>query len=364
MKAALAIGALALVGGSAWMGQGQWQSPWLALAAASLVAGGTWLGVALGALALSVSALVFSAPEWTLLGGLGLVAGGVALGLLARDVERTAPWALTSGSVRTGACIAGGLAGLTVLPDARLLLLDASGAPLELMARLQDPTARVAGLVHLPAVMESAVPGRELLILAGALALLAGFVLMRLQVTDPGRDERLGWSILGVAGGLVGLAGILGLAQLLSGDVDLPDAGAWALSLSKAGQGIAVTGVEVAPDARLGLASRPLVDLLRLVIGASVLVWSFGPWRRQSVTRLTGPRTGLLLAIGAACLAALFSPTSVSAVLVGGSGVLFFSVLIAQNEDPESRLGADLAGLVLIAWLAGWLTPAWTGIFV
>ena len=76
MKAALAIAALALVGGSAWIGQGQWQSPWLALAAASLVAGGTWLGVALGALALSVSALVLSAPEWTLLGGLGLVAGG------------------------------------------------------------------------------------------------------------------------------------------------------------------------------------------------------------------------------------------------------------------------------------------------
>lgn len=363
MKVARVALAVLLVGAAAWFGQERWLSPWLALAVGGLVAAGSWSGVALGALALGVGSLTLAAPEWTTLGGVGLMAGGLALGLLALEVEQRAPWALTHGAVRSGAWIAGGLLALTALPDARLLLLDAAGAPLELTARLQDPAARVAGLVHLPAVMESDVPGRWVLIFAGALALLAVFVLIRRQVTEPDQEERWGWRLLGLAGALIAVGGAMGLAQLLSSSVTIPGPEAWALSLSKAGQGTAVTGVEVASDARLGLASRPLVDLLRLACGALVLGWTLGPWRHRRVERIIGPRPGLLLACACACVAALLISHSVSWTLVGGAVVLFFSVLIAQRVPAASRLGEELAALVLLGWLVGWLSPAWTGAF-
>jgi hypothetical protein len=363
MRLALAIGAGLMVLASVWLGEGRWVSPWVSLALGSLIAGGTWAGLGLGALAVAMSGLVLTAPEWTVLGSVGLAAGGVALGLLGREMEKTAPWALTTGAVRSGAWVAGGLLLLAVMPDARLLLLDASGDPLELTARLQDPVAGVAGLVHLPAVMEARVPGLRVLIFAGLLALVAAFVLIRCQVTDPEKEARFGWRVLGLSGLLMFVVGLLGLLQLLSGSVSVPNADLWALSLSKAGQGTAVTGVEVASDARLGLASRPLVDPLRLVAGLLVALWAFGPWRHRTVVRPVGPRPNLLLAIAASCLAALFVSNSVSWVLVGGSVVLFFSVLIAQRNERTSRLGEELPVLVMIGWLVGWLSPAWTGSF-
>ncbi len=364
MSRALALGAGLLTFAAVWASDGRWVSPWVSLAAASVIASGTWMGLALGALAFAMSALILAAPEWTLLGGLGLISGGVALGLVAREVEKSAAWSLTRDSGRFGAGIAGGLLGLCALPDARLLLLDSAGRPLELTARLQDPAAGVAGLVHLPAVMEAPVPGHEALIAAGVLALIAAFLLIRRQVTEPDQEERFGWIALGSSAALVTLAGLWGLMQLVSESVSVPDAEVWALALSKAGQGTAVTGVELPSDARLGLASRPIIDPLRVIAGSLICVWSLGPWRRKTAARVPGPRPSLLLAIAFACLGALFVSNTVSWVLIGGALVAFFSVLIAQRHDRSSRLGEDLLALVMISWLAGWLSPAWTGAFI
>lgn len=363
MNRTLALGAGLLTLAAAGLSEGRLVSPWIAVAVGSIVAGGTWSGLALGALSCLMSVLVLAAPEWTLLGLVGLVAGGVALGVLAREVEKNAAWALTGGATRSGAILAGGLLGLCALPDARLLLLDASGAPLELTARLQDPAAGVAGMVHLPAVMESFVPGRELLIIAGVVALIAAFLLIRRQVTEPDEEERFGWRALGIAGGLVSLAGLWGLAQLLSGAVSVPEPEVWALALSKAGQGTAVTGVEIPVDARLGLISRPLIDPLRVVLGAAVCLWALGSRKALAAERALGPRPGVLVAIACACLAALFVGNTLSWVLVGGALVAFFSVLIAQRNHRSSRLPEDLLALVMLCWLAGWLSPAWTGTF-
>lgn len=363
MRRALALGAGLLTLAAVWASEGRWVSPWIPLAVGSVIASGTWSGIALGVLACTMSALVLAAPEWTLLGSLGLVSGGVALGVLAREVEKNAAWALTQGAARSGVWLSGGLLGLCALPDARLLLLDAAGSPLELTARLQDPAAGVAGLVHLPAVMESPTPGQEVLLGAGVVALFAAFLLIRRQVTEPDHEERFAWKALGLAGALVALAGVWGVAQLVSGTVSVPDAEVWALALSKAGQGTAVTGVELPHDARLGLASRPLIDPLRAVAGILVCAWALGPWKGKTVARVSGPRPGVLLAIAFACLAALFVSNTVSWVLVGGALVAFFSVLVAQRHAPSSRLGEELLALVMISWLAGWLSPAWTGTF-
>jgi len=345
-------------------------SPWLALLTATVVASGTWMGLLLGGLALGLGSLTLEGPTLTPVSACALVAGGVALGILVREVETRSLWALTVGARRTGAWASALVACLCLLPDERLVLLDDQGAPLLLSARVQDPMAGIEGLVQIPAVIESSVPGASLLVIALAFALLAAFFLLKGLIDSQARpDSRAsasnpwGWRALGLAAGLVALTGALGLVQLLEGSVVVPEPEAWALWLSRMGQGSAVSNLVLEGAPTLGLSSRPLVDPLRLIAGAGVCAWSLGPWRHGSSSRIQGPRPAILVAVAAASLATLLGLGPGGLSVMGSALLMFMGVLVAQRCPPSSRLSDELLTLATACSLLAWLSPAWSGGF-
>jgi hypothetical protein len=344
-----------------WLADGQLLAPWVGLSAATLAAAGTPLGVAVGVLALLSSTLEIASPVATAWTAGAWVAGGLALGLLLREIDRDLPWALTGGATRTGVAGSALVAVAALLPHGRLVLLDASGAPLWLAAQIQDPAAGLAGRVNLPAVLASPPPGELMLILALLLAVASAFALLRQEIEGDHEVATWGWPVMGTAGVLLALAGAWGLMELLGGSVSVPDGQAWALALSKAGQGTAVTGIETPTAATLGLASRPLVDPIRLMVGLAVSAWVWGPWRHRPVARVYGPRPLILLAVAAAVLAATLGLGSMTWAILAGALLAFASVLVAQTRPASSRLGIELVVLATATWLSAWLTPAWTG---
>jgi hypothetical protein len=354
---------VALSGACLWLSGGQLLAPWVTLAVAGLVAAGTGLGLAAALLAALTSTLEIASPGTTAMTSGAWAAGGVALGLLLREVARDLPWALTGGATRTGVAASALVAVAALLPHGRLVLLDASGAPLRLAAQIQDPAAGIAGQVSLPAVLSASPPGEILLTLALLLAVGSAFALLRQEIEGDRTVAPWGWSALGCAGVLVALGGAWGLAELLAGDVTVPGGEAWALALSKAGQGTAVTGIEIPSGATLGLASRPLVDPLRLMIGIAMGAWVWGPWRQRDVPRVHQPRPGVLLAVAAAVLAALFGLGPLTWAILAGALLALASVLVAQSRPASSRLGGELVLLATATWLGAWLTPAWTGLY-
>ncbi|MGM0578148.1 MAG: hypothetical protein ACQEXJ_20655 [Myxococcota bacterium] len=338
--------------------------PALLLGVASAAAAGGLLALPMGALALALALAQSTARVPDPMLWAGVVAAGLAVGFVARRAERALPWLIGPRAQGTGVLLCGLALVACVLPDDTVRLFTADGAPLALEVVTGDPERRSMVRTAIPAVVPHPPP------LAGALPVLAwvapfvAWLLLAVGASGEDRWRRPAWSAALVLGALMVVAGAAGLAELVGGTVSLPSEDALRRILSeRMGGAAAVVPVDPPAEGHLTLASRPLVDALRLVTGALLGALAFVRLRRPSPTDVElpsvgGPELPLGLALATAGIA-LLAPAPVAWTL-GAGAVLGGGALIGGLlGGAERRLSHDLVLLALMVWVAA-LGP-WTG---
>ncbi len=346
----------------------------IALGLAGVVACGGLVGASLGLLGVLAALSHGAAPALPLtavaLGG--PLAAGAALGLLVRCLDAGGAWlvgARGAGTVTLLALIVG-LLGL--VPDEHVRLVDEAGMPRTLDAVVHDPLmgTRIAGEV--PAVVAAA-PSLEGLAKGSLWIAPLGAWLLLLALALG--QERVGRWALAVAGSAVAAAGGAGLAQLLGGPLPLPDAHGLALDLAAlTGAGGAVHILDAPTTGHLSLASRPMIDGLRLLGGLALVALALrglrgagmgGPAPAVDGAPALSP-IALLAATALAILASAALAPSASAWITAAGGLCALAALVGGWLLPRSsRLPWDAltTGIAVIAlgWcgaLAGWLGAA------
>ncbi|MCB9734632.1 MAG: hypothetical protein H6745_18775 [Deltaproteobacteria bacterium] len=337
--------------------------PAAVLGGAAVVAIGTELAAVLAGLALlaglaaPVTALA-PLPWWTLAAG-ALALGGAACVAAPRLAALVGP----GGRQDAGAAVlAVGLALAMLLPDA-VVRLAGDGAPALFHAVIRDATtgARFSTWQGVLVAHDGAGAG-----LTGALlvaALVAGFALLAARASGHERTRRAAWTLAFVVGAAGALLGLVGLAELAVGSVAPPDADAlrqhWSLY---GGPLLAVERVDVPAGLSLAAWSRPMVDGVRLLLGALLAAVAFRAVRQPIVTA-SGPKPTpaaapeLPLALALSVAAALLAPTAGLALLLGAGALMLLAALVVGRwsaPDAPSPTYAVLFAVVLgvAAWTA------------
>lgn len=337
--------------------------PAVVLGGAAMVAIGTELAAVLAAFALlaglaaPVTALT-PLPWWTLVAaalGLGATARvvGARVGLLAWPPRRYVAGA-------AALCVALALAML--LPDGAVRLAGPDG-PATLHTVLRDGTTGGSFSTWQGALVghEAAGAGFTGVVLAAALA--TAFLLLAARASGSARWQRIAW-IAAVAVGAVGaLLGLIGLAELAVGSVAPPDAAAlrehWSLY---GGPLFSIERVDVPTNLSLAAWSRPMVDGVRLMLGALVVAVAARALLRGDAAPAEGPAPApmaapeLPLALLLSVAAALLAPTAGLALLLGAGALLLLAALVMGRWSAPDAPAPALA-LVVAVVLA---TAAWT----
>jgi len=345
---------------------GTWPSPRVSLAFAlgAMVGVGRWSSLLLGLLALITVVLPGSPVEADPQGWTGLVLTGLGLGLLSRSVEPGLVAMLSTDRRRATATWFSLLAvALVFLPDGHVALFDPAGALMSFSVVVEDAVTGVRGIQELPAYLASPHPAGSLLSWVLLLGPLTAFLLLAQGVAPRSDLARAGWMSARLTGGLLVLSALWGLGELLSGAIVVPSAAALGETLSElAGGRASITAVTTPDGGSLSLASRPLVDWMRLAVGALLLVC-------PSLPPLSTPDDGpsdhwlslsLALAV-ASCF--LLGPApcawTIAGAVVCGSAALMHGTLRVDRD----RWFDDLQLLTLALWAAALIAPAagWLG---
>ncbi|MDP6942704.1 MAG: hypothetical protein QF464_01025 [Myxococcota bacterium] len=272
---ALGLGAIAVDAlGSAPGGPG------LVLGLAALVAApgttGT-LASLLGLTALGVALGDGTTALLTPLGWVGHIALGLAMGAIARHADRSTVTLCHERPVLMGVGLVAAAAFVGMLPDDLLQLMTADGAPMQLSVALSEPDLATQMAVAVPARLRIAPPLHEVLQwlpgFAGlvAIALILGGLLGTRRATQT--------ALFGVVAFALGLLvpALLDLAQLAGGGtVPLPPADALVVELGWLAGGVTGLSLHTPPaEGHLTLASRPVVSVLRLVVGVALVHWAW-----------------------------------------------------------------------------------------
>lgn len=335
---------------------------WIALILAALVASGTWAGWALAWTSLLCAIGEPAAPPLTVQGALGLVAGGGALGLVAREAFATLP-RLGRPRTRDAALWLCALALVAcLLPDDVVWLYDAQGRPLLWQALLHDPMTGIRGSVVVPATLSLPSPLSLWLDPLRLLAPLVAFLLVSAAAAESSRVARLSWHAMGVLGLGLTLVGGFGLARLLEPSLVLPSAEVMAMDLmERAVTSSSVRLVDPPEVAHLGPRSLPFVDGVRVLVGFHAMIVAWRPPRLGVGSGSPGQAPSLpavAVALALAVLAATFlAPAPIFWALASG-GVLGASAMMWTALRPEgTALRAHLLVGAALVWTAAWLGP-------
>lgn len=352
---ALAVGALsgdptgghAVLAGGAVLGFGGVGALWLA-AFAVLVALGTPPDVAA------------PLPWWL------AAPGALALGALTRAAEPAARYLIApSRRVAAATLLASLLAITLLLSDGYALLADPSGGTLAFDAILRDGLTAGRSAVSLPALVPHTQPGH---VLGGVIALFAGvaaFGLLAWRASDRAELARPAWLLAALAGGLAALFALTGLLELLVGAVALPDAEALRAQLTfEAGLEASLERVSAPPTAALALWSRPVIDGVRLLLGAALVLLALrglrGPADSSAASavalRAVAPRWAPLAAALCAAMAP-FSPLPIALALAATATLVVGALVAGRLGAPRDALPAGLLVAGAVSCVAAWVGP-------
>lgn len=340
---------------------GTWPSPRvsLAFALAAVVVLGRWSSLCLGLVAV-VTVVLPSAPVGAdLEGWLGLVLSGLGLGLLARSAEPGLA-RLFSGARRVGTATWFSLlaVALVFLPDGHVALFDANGELMSFSVVVEDAVTGVRGIQELPAYLASPHPADAILSWILFLGPITAFALLAQSIAPRSGLLRAGWILSRITGSLLVVSALWGVAELLGGSVAVPSAAELGETLSElAGGRASITAVSTPEGASLTLASRPLVDVLRLALGIPLLVWPSMSSIDPPARRPAGPWLTLSLACAVAtCFVLGPAPC---AWTVAGAGVCGTAALIhGRMRGTDDRWFDDLQLLTLGMWVSALIAPA------
>jgi len=398
-----ALGALALAADALGPAPG---GPGLVLALAALVAAprttGT-LSIFLGLTALGVALGDGDATLLTPLGWVAHVTLGLAMGATARHADGPTVQVCHEQPVIMALGLTGAAAFVGLLPDDLLQLMTAAGGPLHLGATLSEPELATRMAVSIPARLLIPPPMDALLFWVPPLAAVTAVALSLGGILGTPRALRAAVGMAAALALALVVPAIADLAQLLGGGpITLPPADQLIVELGWLSGGVTGLSLHDPPEtAHLSLASRPVVSVLRLVVGLAFCDWL---WTHRNVSNLTQstsrpeagesaaptktatpttPSVGLGWCWGAVALAVFacaafmgfVSADRIDAVAVWGphpaawttaAGALIVAVagLGSLFGERSARMAVGLEVLALGIWCcgilapaAGWLTP-------
>ena len=293
----------------------------------------------------------------------GLVA--VAIGLSARSLESRLSRDTTAGDLGPGLWLTGLALCLALLPDGHLFLVDAQGGQASVMTVIEDAATGTRRAVAMPVVMDAVHPASWLVEATLWLSPIAFFLLL---VAHTQGQRQWMWSdrVTMAVGALLLASGLWGWAQLLGGQAPALSTELLGARMGQmGGGGVSVTLGDDLSAVGLSLASRPMVDGLRLAVGVLVLGWVFVR-RGDETTDAPGagialtPSLSLSLVLG---LVAILLVGDVGMAWGLSAGLVAGVIALLLNAVGERGLEASV-GLhqwMLILWVAGVLatTAGW-----
>ncbi len=356
---ALSATALSLLGGAP-------EAPALLLAVATAVGAGSLLALPVGLVAVLVAATPTGQALTDPLVIVATALSGAALGLALHAAGRAARRPSPDRAVRVTLAVAAVAALAALLPDGLAVLLAPDGRALPWTLGAQDARTGLLASVVAPAAVPLSPPLAWLGAALPALLALAALTLLGGHIARHAQATRVGYLGLAACAALLAVFGAAGLVQLLGGatlTVDDPAQALERLHLATGGH-LALTS-QAAPQGALGLASRPAVDPLRLVLGLALAFAAFRGLRpAPAPTPTPAPTTSLpafvALALLVAAAGALFAsgaalaPAVAHALLAGAvlMAVGLFTALATGRAPWASWAAAAL--VVALAWLAPW----------
>ena len=292
----------------------------------------TALGVALGDGAVGL----LTPTEWV-----AHVSLGLAMGAVARHADGPTVTTCHEQPIIMGLGLTAVAAFVGGLPDGLLQLMTADGAPLHLSLALSEPALATKMAVSVPARLMMPAPLQGVLAWLPALAGVTAIALALGGLIDSVRAHRVALGAVALlALGLVAPA-LLDLLQLAGGGpVPLPSAEQLVVELGWTSGGVTGLSLHDMPESGyLSLASRPVVSVLRLVVGLALLHWL---WTRRAGCAV--PSTSMSMVwcwVGVVC------------ALVAWVG--FMAFVSAERIDPVAPWGAHpvawsvAAGAILAA---------------
>ena len=258
---------------------------------------------------------------------------------------------------------------LLYLPDSRALLETQDGQPLYITAFAQDLSTgvRVQTLFRASADVSMVSPWVTIA-LAASLGICLFVVLLGSMRGNP-EIERLGWTVTVVSGSTFAMLGLAGQLGLVGSAIELKDVfGDWQALAEMSTSGLVLDKVLYPEFGYVGFSSRPAVDLLRVIIGAALVLLALGELRRRVAWESSddeGRARPELLIAGLLLFAALVFFQYGGGVFYVLSATLLLTIIagILGNQSSTSKLvpqslsfGAlSLTVLAIVGPTAGWI---------
>lgn len=362
LTAVIASGAIVLGVGSA-----DPLGPSLVLGLGALVAADLPIGALLAVLALSSPAAQVLPGSVAALTTASAVSAGLGLGLTARFASRGASLWGGPGAPVTMVWLTLGLSLLMWLPGDMVRLVGPDGGVLLVDVVIQDASQGTRFLRQLPAWTTAASPTGALHASIPWIGCAVLFWILVARASAHVSMERAGWRMIQLLGiGLVAV-GVIDGAQLLTGDLALPTTHDLQLGLARlAGSDLSAEVVGALDGGRLGLSSRPMVDLLRVILGGVFVFMGLRALGHAAPAFAQGRAEPMLpVAVGLLGASAFMTPgQTVGLGLAAAVTLLVASWVAGHLMGPRARTPHDLTWGALVVtcftWLApvaGWLDP-------
>ena len=322
--------------------------PGLVLGLAALVSAPRTTGTLaslLGLTAVGVALGDGSAALLTPLGWLAHVTLGLAMGAVARHADGPTVMMCHERPVTMGLVLTAAAAFVGLLPDGLLQLMAADGTPLHLGVALSEPALATQMAVSVPARLMMPAPMSWALAWLPSLSGVAAIALALGGLLGTARGHRLALASVALLALALVVPALADLSQLAAGGpVALPSAEQLVVELGWTSGGVTGLSLHDRPESGyLTLASRPVVSVLRLVVGLALVHW------------LWTQRVGCTVSSGASVSLA-WCWAGVVCGLVAWVG--FMAFVSAARVDPLAPWGAEpvawtVAGGAVIAAAAG-----------
>jgi len=353
---------------TSWTIYGVLSAPVTALAIAALLSSPPWLSFGMAVLSLSAYLCVSASGVIPLSLDPAAVFSGISLGLLLRTLGTRRVHRVWLGSDATLIFLLVLLLVLFSMAPSRLLAYGADGQPLSVFAEYQDGASGIRMGMQVPAwIPDTSVPP---MVFALFLAAVSGGLLMLLVglASRIAFLERTARQIIFLIGlGLVLLVS-WGQVQGVVGTVVMPDAETWSSQLSRLTGGYVFIDPENVPTyGHLGVASKPITDIIRLMIGVGLMVMTTSRFNMgDSETQPPGSSPHFLLPLALACMVLAVALTGQTVVwLATAAALLFaFAAFVCALTMQEFEVGfALLLFASVLAGVFGWLAPlmGWLG---